>query len=352
MKRLDNPTHRFEQVALDWEVPPPEVHIEVYEDATKSILAENNSPDIGFRWSLNPYRGCTHACAYCYARPSHEYLGFGAGTDFDTRIAVKLKAPELLREALAKRSWRRELIAFSGDTDCYQPLEAQYLLTRRCLEVCLEFGNPVGLITKSFLVTRDVDILEAMAREGLVSVAISVAFADDDMARLMEPGAPRPSKRIEALARLAAAGVPCEVVVAPIIPGLNDDQIPAILERARAAGAVGAGHVLLRLPGAVREVFLTRLKEKFPLRAKRVEALLAEARDGRLNDPRFGHRMTGSGPYWEAVAASFELHCRRLGLTAERCVLEPKPRPVPLRGQMNLFDPPAAKATAGSRRMR
>ena len=316
MRRLDNPPNRFDRLALEWEVEPPPATLEVYEDTTRRILAENDSPDIGFRLSVNPYRGCSHACAYCYARPSHEYLGFGAGSDFETRILVKTRAPELLRAELSKPGWRGELIAFSGDTDCYQPLEAHYGLTRACLEVCLERSNPVGVITKSYLIARDAELLGAMARRQLVTVAFSIPFFDAALARAIEPGAPRPGKRFEAMEILSRAGVPTRIMVGPIIPGLNDDQIPALLERAKAAGASGASRVLLRLPGAVREVFLTRLQAQLPLKAARVEALVRETRGGQLNDPRFGHRMRGSGAYWEAISRSFDLSCRRLGLDA------------------------------------
>jgi DNA repair photolyase len=314
MRTEDNPRNRFDRYYKEWEVEPPAAAIEVSEDMTRSILAENDSPDIGFRYSVNPYRGCSHACAYCYARPSHEYLGLGAGTDFDTRIRIKPRAAELLRQALRAPRWKHELIMFSGDTDCYQPLEAHYRLTRACLEVCLEERNPVSIVTKAFLVTRDLDVLAAMAREGLVRVGLSIPFADPDLARALEPGAPRPEKRFEAMRMLADAGVPAGILVAPIIPGLNDDQIPRLLELAKENGARAASRVLLRLPGAVREVFLSRLREKLPLRAARVEARLSEARGGRLNDPRFGHRMSGQGAYWQAIDRVFQVHRRRLGL--------------------------------------
>jgi len=342
MRLEDNPRNRFDRYYREWEVEPPAATIEVTEDHSRSILSENDSPDVGFRFSVNPYRGCTHACAYCYARPSHEYLGLGAGTDFDTKILIKPQAPELLREALEKDSWKGDLIAFSGDTDCYQPLEAHYRLTRRCLEVCLEIGNPIEVVTKSFLVSRDRDLLGKMAADGLASVAISVPFFDEDLARLIEPGAPRPSKRFEAMRLLADAGVPVTVLVAPIIPGLNDDQVPKLLERAKECGARGAGRILLRLPGAVREVFLGRLRERVPLRAAKVEALLRETRGGQLTDPRFGHRMRGTGVYWQAVNDAFELHRKRLGLVPEQVGSKAArpPRPLRRRGQLDLFGEP------------
>lgn len=335
MRHVANPPNRFEKHYLEWEVEPPAVELEVFEDSTRTILTRNDSPDLNFRWSINPYRGCSHACSYCYARPDHEYLGFGAGTDFDSKIVVKTAAPELLRAALDKPSWKGELICFSGDTDCYQPVEAQYRLTRRCLEQCYEYGNPVGIITKSFLITRDVDLLAAMAKENLVKVIASIAFADDETARLIEPGAPRPAKRFEAIRILSDAGVPVELLLAPIIPGLNDDQIPKILERARENGATAAASTLLRLPGAVSEIFLDRLRETIPLRAERVTARIRDARGGALNDGRFGSRMRGNGVYWDAIRTSFELTRKRLGLDRDRSRSEPKA--IKKKGQLKLF---------------
>lgn len=315
VRPIDNPPSRFAPYYLEWEIEPPAASLQVFEDSSKSILVRNESPDVPFRWSVNPYRGCTHACAYCYARPSHEYLGFGAGTDFDSKIVVKSRAPELLRAELYDPRWQGELIAFSGDTDCYQPLEAHYRLTRGCLEVCRDVGNPVGIVTKSFLITRDVALLAELAREDLVSVAMSIAFLDDDMARAIEPGAPRPTKRFEAMRILTEAGVPVEILIGPIIPGLNEDQIPKLLTRAKDCGASGASRVVLRLPGAVKDVFLSRLRQVLPLRADRVEARIRDVRGGNLSDPRFGHRMTGSGTYFDAIDQSFVLHRKRLGLT-------------------------------------
>ncbi len=338
MRPVANPPGRFDAYVAEWEVEPPPAELQVFEDTTRAILAENDSPDVGFRFSVNPYRGCTHACAYCYARPSHEYLGFGAGTDFDTKIVVKLRAPEILREQLDAPSWQGDLICFSGDTDCYQPLEAHYRLTRRCLEVCRDVGNPVGLITKSFLVTRDRDVLAEMARAGLAAVTMSIAFADDDLARAIEPGAPRPSKRFEAMRVLTDAGIPTRIMIGPIVPGLNDDQIPELLERAKQGGARGASRVLLRLAGAVRPVFLERLREAVPLRAERVEARIREVRGGALNDPRFGHRMRGNGTYWDVIDDLFLLHQKRLGLDARELVPSAvPPESLRRRGQLSLF---------------
>lgn len=315
MPRLvSNPPNPWSTQQVELLGPAPPAELVVYEERARSIVSENDSPDLGFRFSVNPYRGCLHACAYCYARPTHQYLGWGAGTDFDRRIVVKTNAPELLRQRFRKPSWTGELLVFSGVTDCYQPLEASYELTRRCLEVCLEFGNPVGIVTKGALVRRDAALLGELSARAGATVHVSIPFADDALARAIEPFASSPSARFDTLRRLAEAGVRVGVMVAPIIPGLNDSQVPEILERAAAAGATSAGHVLLRLPAEVAPVFEERLREAVPLRAGKVLSALSELHGGRLNDPRFGSRMRGSGPRWQAIESLFELHCRRLGL--------------------------------------
>ncbi|HZJ70965.1 MAG TPA: PA0069 family radical SAM protein [Planctomycetota bacterium] len=330
MPRLvSNPPNPWSSQHVELLGPAPPAELVVYEERARSIVSENDSPDLGFRFSLNPYRGCLHACAYCYARPTHQYLGFGAGTDFDRRIVVKTNAPELLRRRFLSRSWTGELLVFSGVTDCYQPLEASYELTRRCLAVCLEFGNPVGIITKGALVRRDADLLGELSARAGAKVHVSIPFADDALARAIEPFASSPSARFDTLRRLAAAGVRVGVMVAPIIPGLNDSQVPEILERAAAAGATSAGHVLLRLPAEVLPVFEERLREAVPLRAGKVLSALAELHGGRLNDPRFGSRMRGSGPRWQAIESLFELHCRRLGLNERRVGREGDEAPRP-----------------------
>ena len=234
------------------------------EDHSREVLARNNSPDVCFTWSINPYRGCMHACAYCYARPTHEYLSLGAGTDFETRIVVKPHAPELLREAFERPTWQGEPIVFSGVTDCYQPLEASLRLTRRCLEVCAEYRNPVGIITKGVLIERDLDVLQTLAREAQLWVSVSVPFHNPELARAMEPYVATPKRRLQTIERLAAAGIDVAVSVAPIIPGLNDEDIAKVLGAAREAGAQRAHYTLLRLPGPVKEVFEERLREKLP----------------------------------------------------------------------------------------
>jgi len=308
---VDNPPNPWLSEHVEWLGPAPPAQLEVFEEEAASILSENDSPDVGFRFSVNPYRGCFHGCAYCYARPTHPYLGFGAGTDFERKIVVKVNAPELLRAAFARRSWRREIVVFSGNTDCYQPLEAAYRLSRGMLEACREAGNPAAVVTKSALVRRDADLLAAIPG---ARVFLSVPFADDRTARALEPFAPAPSVRFETMRALARAGVPVGVAVAPIIPGLNESHIPHILRRAAECGATRAFHVLLRLPAEVREVFTSRLKEAFPLRARKVLAALRETRGGALYRSHFGERMRGVGPRWEAFEALFRVWCARLGL--------------------------------------
>lgn len=309
-----NPWLSSEMEYLD-EVPP--ARLSVYEDATREILSKNDSPDLGFRYSVNPYRGCQHACAYCYARPTHEYLGFGAGTDFDMRIAVKLRAPELLRAVFERPSWQGEVVVFSGVTDCYQPLEASYRLTRGCLEVCAEYRNPVGLVTKAPLIERDLDVLTELAEHARLSVAVSIPFWDEDNARRVEPLVATPARRMKTVERLARAGIDVGVNVAPVIPGLSDEDIPAVLEAARAAGARWAHHQILRLPGSVATVFAERMRASFPLRAEKILHRIRDTRGGVLDDKRFGMRFRGMGLHAETIHALFERTMVRLGFPKE-----------------------------------
>ncbi len=320
---IANPPTPWESTAVEWLGEPPPARPAVYLDATREILSRNDSPDVPFTWSVNPYRGCAHACAYCYARPTHEYLGFGAGTDFETRIAVKLRAPGLLRAAFERRSWRGEPIAFSGATDPYQPLEASYRLTRACLAVCAEYRNPVALVTKAPLVERDLDLLAELGRSARVHVTISLPFLDPARARALEPWAASPARRLATIERLARAGIPVGVKVAPVIPGLNDEEIPGVLAAAAAAGAGRAGWLLLRLPGSTRAVFVERLRAALPERAERILHGIRDTRDGRLSDARFGSRGRGEGSRAEAIAALFHLTARRLGLETGACRGEP-----------------------------
>ncbi len=314
MRPVANPPNPWASTSVEYLDDIPPATLQVFEEQARSIVSENDSPDIGFRWSINPYRGCFHGCAYCYARPSHQWLGFGAGTDFERKLVVKTNAPELLRAHFARRSWSGELVVFSGVTDCYQPLEASYELTRRCLEVCLAYRNPVGVITKGALVRRDRELLGRLARTATATVTLSIPFADEELARRIEPFAGSPARRLDAMRALAEAGVAVGVAVAPVIPGLNDDQIPEVLERAHAAGARHAFLQLLRLPQEVLPVFEERLQAACPERFRKVVHAIQEMRGGRMNDPRFGARMRGQGPRWQLVTDLFELHCRRLGL--------------------------------------
>lgn len=318
LRPIANPPNPYLSEHREWLEPPPAAQIEVYEERAKSILSENDSPDIPFRWSVNPYRGCQHACAYCYARPYHEYLNLGAGTDFDTKLVAKVNAPELLRQAFSKRGWSRESVSFSGITDCYQPIEASYRLTRGCLEVCREFRNPVSVITKGCLVLRDLELLAEMHRSGGAHVYQSIPFEDDATARLIEPQAPPPSRRFEVMRRLCDAGIEVGIMIAPIIPGLNDSQVPAILERAAAAGAKFAGYVPLRLPKNVAPVFLERLREAMPGRAARIESRIREMRGGALNKAEFGSRMRGEGAYWTNIQDLFRVAAEKHGVQTVR----------------------------------
>jgi DNA repair photolyase len=312
-----NPQNRFSSTTMEYETedfPDARAPMQVYEDHSRSIIAGNDSPDVGFRWSVNPYRGCFHACSYCFARPSHEYLSLGAGSDFERKIIVKKNAAELLREAFDKKKWQGELVMFSGVTDCYQPLEAKLELTRACLQVCIEYKNPVAIITKSPIIERDLELLVELTRVARCRVSVSIPFWNPDTAKAMEPFVTTPQRRMKIVETLAKAGVPVGVSVSPIVPGLNDEDIGEVLEAAKNAGAQHAFYVLLRLPGAVKEVFETSLRQKLPLRAEKVLRRLREAHGGKLYDSRFGMRGNGSGVYADTIATLFDKLARRHGL--------------------------------------
>lgn len=283
-------------------------------DDSQRLISENDSPDVGFRYSINPYRGCEHGCAYCYARPGHQWLGFDAGLDFETRILVKHRAAQLLRAELNRPTWRGELLAISGVTDCYQPVERRLQLTRGCLEVLYEAHQATAIVTKNALVARDLDLLAALARQRLVNVNVSVTTLDAELARDLEPRTSPPAARLEAIRQLASAGVPVRVMVAPIIPGLNDEEIPAILAAAAAAGAGSASWILLRLPEVVEPLFRDWLARFRPLAQERIEARIRDTRGGRWSDSQFGRRMRGQGPYAEQIAQTFRVFARRAGL--------------------------------------
>ena len=317
-----NPAGRFERLSfvhepgdeLDAEARPARP-TELFRDNSRSILTFNDSPDVGMDASVNPYRGCEHGCIYCYARPNHEYLGLSAGEDFESRIFVKENAAALLRTALSAKSWSPQVIAFSGVTDPYQPIERTLRITRSCLEVLAEFRNPVAIITKNHLVTRDIDLLASLAGHRAAQVFLSITTLDDGLARVMEPRASRPGLRLDALRKLREAGVPAGVMVAPIIPALTDHEVPAILEAAAGAGAMSAGCTVVRLPHGVKDLFTQWLDVHAPQRKEKVLNRLRAIRGGKLNDSTFGARMVGEGPFAESIHQMFELHRRRLGLT-------------------------------------
>ena len=318
-RAVSNPPNPWQSHDACWlpdmaDLPPEMARPQVFEEQCKSILSKNHSPDIGFNYSMNVYRGCAHACAYCYARPTHQYLDFGAGSDFETKIIVKLNAASRLREAFEKKSWQGELVAMSGNTDCYQPLEAHYGITRACLQEFLRFQNPLGIITKSTLIRRDLDLLALLARKTSLSVAVSVPFWEESLSTGMEPGAPKPAARIETIRLLAQAGIKVGVMVAPIIPGLSEDQVPEILERAKAAGASQASYTLLRLPAEVKPVFFEALETHFPSKAKKVINQVLESRGGEFYRSGFKRRHHGEGESWAMARQLFRLTSKKLGL--------------------------------------
>jgi DNA repair photolyase len=340
-----NTVSRFDQLerddfddgwgTLDEEVPP--LRTEVAIDATRTVINYNDSPDISFDRTINPYRGCEHGCIYCYARPSHAYLGLSPGLDFESRLLAKQDAPELLRKELAKPGYRCDPIALGMNTDAYQPIEREYRITRGILEVLAECRHPVSLVTKSSLVERDIDILAPMAEQGLASVYVTITTLDRGIARRLEPRAAAPERRLETLRRLSAAGIPTGVMVAPVIPALTDSEMESILEKASAAGAQGAGYVLLRLPYELVQLFEDWLRLHYPLKAEHVLSLIRQSRGGKLYDASFKSRMKGEGLFADMIAKRFGLACHRLGLNKQRKSLETA-----------LFRPPAAQQKTSS----
>jgi len=321
---VSNPAGRFETTRVEpvddgWPAEstenPRALETRLIRDDTRSIISTNDSPDVPFDQSVNPYRGCEHGCVYCYARPSHAWLGMSPGLDFESRILYKPDAGRLLAEALGKSSYRCRTLVLGSNTDPYQPVERRLGITRSLLEVLAECRHPVSIVTKGSLIERDLDLLSAMAEMDLVSVMISVTTLDDSLKRTMEPRTASPARRLATIGTLANSGVPVGVLVAPVIPAINDREIEAILEAARDAGADSAAHILLRLPHEVASLFREWLDEHFPERAGKVMNILREARGGRDNDPRFGSRMTGRGPWAELIRSRFERCCRHLGLT-------------------------------------
>ena len=337
-----NPKNRFETIEVEPEPcesdEEPGLETVYLRDASRSIIARNNSPDIGFDASINPYRGCNHGCIYCFARPTHEYLGFSAGLDFEGRILVKEDASELLRRELSSPRWEPQAIAMSVITDCYQPVEKKLRITRRCLKILTEFRNPVAVVSKNHLVTRDIDLLSELARHKAATVAISLTTLDDDLRRVMEPRTSRPTRRLSAIRELSKAGIPVGVMVAPVIPGLTDHEMPALISAAAEAGASFAAYTPVRLPYAVRPLFDDWLERHFPERKEKVLNRIRSMRGGKLNDPRFGSRMRGDGILAEHIAQLFSISCRRAGIERGRF---PKLSTAAFRRagpQLNLFD--------------
>lgn len=344
-----SPPNRFERVRVEEDLEQLEGADELpdvrrvptifLEDKSRTFISQNDSPDVPFRYSINPYRGCEHGCVYCYARPSHELLGMNAGLDFESRIMVKHDAPELLRAELADENWHGERIVISGVTDCYQPAERKFRLTRGCLEVMFEARQPLGIVTKNALVTRDLDVLAPLAAERLVHVFVSLTTLDAELARVMEPRTATPQARLRTIRELAAAGVPTGVMTSPVIPGLNDREIPALLEAAKAAGAASANYILLRLPFAVRPIFEDWITRNFPDKAPRVLSLIRETRGGRLNDSAWGRRMRGQGHYAEGIDKTFQVFRKKHGLDRPLPPLDHTKfaPPRPTSGQLRLF---------------
>ena len=338
-----NPRNRFESVEL---VPEPARDDEVSSpvtrflpDASKTVIAFNDSPDVGFDASVNPYRGCEHGCVYCYARPTHEYLGFSAGLDFETKIMVKEEAPELLRRELSGPGWEPRVLAMSGVTDCYQPVEKRLELTRRCLEVLREFLNPVVIVTKNFLVTRDVDLLSEMARYRCAAVLISLTTLDPELSAAMEPRASQPARRLAAIEAVSKAGVPVGFLLAPMIPALTDAEAPQIAQAAARAGARFGGYAPLRLPYGVKELFERWLERHYPEKKDKILNRIRAVRGGKLNDPNFHSRMKGEGIFAEQMAELFRLACKKAGIQDQRPPLSTEHFRRPPDSQLGLFEP-------------
>jgi DNA repair photolyase len=318
---LSNPPGRFERRQVEpiddgWyaEEVPEAIPTSLEPDSAREVISTNDSPDIAFEQSINPYRGCEHACSYCYARPSHAYVGLSPGLDFETRLFYKADAAALLEKQLARPGYVCKSITLGANTDPYQPVERRMQVTRSILEVLTRARHPVNIITKGALVLRDLDLLRELARDGLTSVALSITTLDAELKRRMEPRAAAPLARLRVVRELSAAGVPCAVMFAPVIPALNDHEMESVLEASAAAGARWAGYVLLRLPYEIKDLFREWLEEHYPQRAAHVMSLIREMRGGRDNDPRFGTRMRGTGPYAQLLRSRFHIATRRLGL--------------------------------------
>ena len=338
----DNPANRFEEKYIDYELDEetgekPAQDTKLIPDDTKEILSKNDSPDIPFTYGLNPYRGCEHGCIYCYARPTHEFLGFSAGLDFESRIMVKYDAAEKLRSKFASTKWKPEPIALSGVTDPFQPIERKLEITRSCLEVFAEARNPVGIITKNYLVTRDIDLLKELAKYDAVHITLSITTLDRDLARVMEPRTSQPNRRLKAIEELSKRGISVGVNVAPIIPGLTDHECPQILEQARDAGATQASYTIVRLPHGVKDLFKEWLEQHFPDRKEKVLNRIRDIRDGKLNESEFGERFHGKGEFASQIRKMFNINVDKLGLNEKELRLSTKYFQRPQEGQLKLF---------------
>jgi DNA repair photolyase len=327
-----NPKNRFDKFSIDYSNPGYDLNIDekyldvqpgtvFYKDDSKSVISKNDSEDLFFDYSFNPYRGCEHGCIYCYARPSHEFLGFSSGLDFESKIMIKENAPKLLEEQFNKKSYKPDVILFCGNTDPYQPVERRLEITRKSLQVCLDYRNPVSVITKNALVLRDADILQEMAGLNLVSVMISISSLDKELANKMEPRTSIPERRLRVIEELAKNGVPAGVNIAPVIPGLTDKEIPLILKRASECGAKMAGYILLRLPYSVKYLFSDWLKNELPGLANKILNSIKSTHNGKLNESEFGKRFTGEGQLSETIHELFRLNCKKFNLNRERISL-------------------------------
>lgn len=328
-----NPKNRFEKFSfedfkndeLDSFIAEDDDEIKIpteyFTDESRTVIARNDSYDVGFEYSFNPYRGCEHGCIYCYARPSHEFLGFSSGTDFESKIMIKKDAPKLLEAEFKKKNYKPDFIMFSGNTDCYQPVERKLKITREALKVCLKYRNPVSIITKNELIQRDIDIIKELAILNLVSVCLSITTLNRELARKMEPRTSLPDRRLNTIKAMSENNIPVGVNIAPVIPGLNDEEIPSILKEASANGAIFAGHIMLRLPYSVKDLFLQWLKNEFPGRENKIINKIKEMRDGKLNDPEFGTRFSGKGETAETIHSLFKLSCKKYGLNKNKVSL-------------------------------
>jgi DNA repair photolyase len=324
-----NPANKYERLTVDpfdidlapenyEEEAERAIPTEYFVDSSKSVLSKNDSPDVPFTYSINPYRGCEHGCIYCYARPTHEYLGFSSGLDFESKIMVKHDAPELLEKEFQKKSWKPAMICMSGNTDCYQPIERKLMITRRCLEVFLKYRNPVGIISKNALMLRDLDLLRELAALKLVSVTVSVTSRDPALIRRMEPRTSTPERRFDLMETLVANGVHVYGLISPVIPGLNDEEIPAILTEMKKRGVKGAGFTMVRFPGQVLPLFLDWAEREMPERAPKIINRIKEIRGGKLTEGEFGKRMSGEGQIAQTISKLFKVNCEKLGMNGER----------------------------------